>query len=345
MKAVRYYGPRDIRIEEIPLPRIKQDEILVKIDACAVCGSDLKAYSVGNPRIHPPIVMGHEFTGTIVNAGTEVKGFAKEDRIVMATSVSCGECLYCKKGWTNLCVNLAPMGFYYDGGMAEYTVIPARAIINGHVVKVPPGLRSDFAALAEPLSCAVNSIEKCQILEEDTVLIMGAGPMGILNACVARYNGAGKIIMTEINQARIEQAGGFQIDLLVNSNESDIKEIILQETNGYGADVVIVSAPAAAPQEEALSLVRKNGTVCLFASLPSGQSSLTIDSRLIHYNEIKLTGSSDSTADHVRKAIEMLSDPAFPAERIATHVLSLHEILYAFELMRTGEALRVVLKP
>ena len=345
MKAVRYYGPGDIRIDEIPVPQIKQDELLVRIEACAVCGSDLKAFSVGNPRLQPPIVMGHEFAGTVEEAGTDVTGFAEGDRIVMATSVSCGECLYCKKGWTNLCVSLAPMGFYFDGGMAEYTAIPARALENGHVVKVPPDLRSDFAALAEPLSCAVNSIEKCQIQQGDTVLIMGAGPMGILNACVARYSGAGKIIMTEINQARLELAGGFRIDLLVNTNEKDIKEIILQETNGFGADVVIVSAPAAAPQEEALSLVRKKGTVCLFASLPSGQSSLTIDSRLIHYNEIKLTGSSDSTAEHVGKAIEMLSDPAFPAEKIATHILSLHEIFNAFELMKSGEALRVVLKP
>jgi L-iditol 2-dehydrogenase len=345
MKSVRYYGPKEIRIDEIPVPQIKEDELLVKIDACAVCGSDLKSFNVGNPRLNPPIIMGHEFTGAVVEVGTEVTGFAIDDRIVMATSVSCGECLYCLKGWTNLCVNLAPMGFYYNGGMAEYTVIPSRAIKNGHVVKVPNGLKSDYAALAEPLSCAVNSIDKCNILKGDTVLIMGAGPMAILNACVARYSGAGKIIMTEINEARLEQAGGFDIDVLVNIAKEDITEIIRNETNGLGADVVIVAAPAAQPQEQALSLVRKNGTVNLFASLPSGQSNLTIDSRLIHYNEIKLTGSSDSTAEHVRKAVKMLSDPKFPADKIATHVLSFDEIHEAFELMKSGEALRVILKP
>jgi L-iditol 2-dehydrogenase len=345
MKSVRYYGPKDIRIDEIPVPEIKSDELLVKIEACAVCGSDLKSFNVGNPRLKPPIVMGHEFTGTIVEAGSEVSAYAINDKIVMATSVSCGDCLYCKKGWTNLCVNLAPMGFYFNGGMAEYTVIPSRAIKNGHVVKVPNGLKADFASLAEPLSCAVNSIDKCDIQKGDTVLIMGAGPMAILNACVARYEGAGKIIMTEINEARLEQAAGFDIDLLVNSAKEDVQEIVLNETNGMGADVVIVAAPAAQPQEQALSLVRKNGTVNLFASLPAGQSNLTLDSRLIHYNEIKLTGSSDSTAKHVEKAVEMLSDEKFPSAKIATHVLSLDDIHEAFDLMISGEALRVILKP
>ena len=237
------------------------------------------------------------------------------------------------------------MGFYFNGGMAEYTVIPSRAIKNGHVVKVPKDLKPDHAALAEPLSCAVNSVDKCAIQKGDTVLIMGAGPMAILNACVARFSGAGKIIMTEINDARIKQARGFDIDILVNTAKEDISEIVRKETNGLGADVVIVAAPAAQPQEQALSLVRKNGIVNLFASLPSGQSNLTIDSRLIHYNEIKLTGSSDSTAEHVKKAVEMLSDPKFPADKIATHVLSLEQIHEAFDLMKSGEALRVILKP
>ncbi|TKG97282.1 alcohol dehydrogenase [Puteibacter caeruleilacunae] len=345
MKAVRYYGPGDIRIDDIPKPTLQDDELLIKVDACAVCGSDLKAFNVGNPRLKPPIVMGHEFTGAIVGVGGSVADFEEGDRIVMATSISCGECVYCQKGWTNLCVNLAPMGFHFNGGMAEYTVIPGQAIKNGHVVKVPQDISADYAALAEPLSCAVNSIDKCDISSGDTVLIMGAGPMGILNACVARYSGAGKIIMTEINDARLEQASAFDIDLLVNTSKENLEEIIRNETNGVGADIVIVSAPAAAPQEEALSLVRKNGTVCLFASLPAGQSNLNIDSRLIHYNEIKLTGSSDSTAVHVRKAVEMLANPKFPADKIASHILSLEKIDEAFKLMKSGEALRVVLKP
>jgi len=345
MKAVRFHAPLDVRVDEIPVPTINREEILIKVEACAVCGSDLKAFKLGNPRINPPIVMGHEFTGIIAETGKNTIGFNEGERIVMSTSISCGKCLYCRKGWTNLCVDLAPMGFRYNGGMAEYMVIPERAIKNGHLIKVADTLKPEYAVLAEPLSCAVNSIEQCEIEKGDTVLSMGAGPMGILNACAARHAGAGKIIMTEVNEARFRKAGEFVIDVLVNPEKEDLKTCILEETKGYGADAVIVAAPAASPQEEALSLVRKRGSVCLFASLPAGRSNLVIDSRLIHYKEIRLTGSSDSTSQQVKKAIGILDDPSSLSRNIVSHVLPLDKIKTAFEFMESGEALRVVLKP
>jgi L-iditol 2-dehydrogenase len=345
MIAVRFYAPGDVRIEDIPVPECAPGEILVKTDACAVCGSDLKSFRVGNPRMKPPVTMGHEFTGIIEKMPEYVTGFEVGDRIVMATSISCGECLYCRKGYTNLCINLAPMGFAYNGGMAKYVIIPEKAISNGHLVKVPDGIKAEHAALAEPLSCAVNSVHQSNIHDGDFVLIMGAGPMGILNALAARKFGASKIFMTELSETRLEQAGMFNIDRLINPTKENLKEIIAKETDGYGADVVIVAAPAAAPQEDSLSLVRKRGTVCLFASLPKGRSILNIDSRLIHYNEINLTGSSDSTAEHVRQAVEMIASPGFPADKLVTHILGLHEIKDAFDMMARGETLRVVLKP
>lgn len=345
MKAVRFYAPGDVRIEEISVPECAPGEIRVKIDACAVCGSDLKTFRVGNPRMKPPITMGHEFTGIIEKMPQSVSGFKEGDRIVMATSISCGKCLYCRKGLANLCINLAPMGFAYNGGMAEYVVIPGKAISNGHLVKVPEGIKPEHAALAEPLSCAVNSAYQSKIREGDFVLIMGAGPMAILNAIVARGFGASKIFMTELSPPRLEQAHLFDIDRIINPANENLKEIIMEETGGYGADVVIVAAPAAGPQEDSLALVRKRGTVCLFASLPKGKSNLNIDSRLIHYNEINITGSSDSTAKHVKQAVEMLASPGFPADKLVTHILGLHKINDAFEMMINGETLRVVLKP
>ncbi|MCF7849450.1 MAG: alcohol dehydrogenase catalytic domain-containing protein [Kiritimatiellales bacterium] len=344
MNGVVYYAPGDIRVEEVAMPECGADEILVKVDACAVCGTDLKSMLVGNPRIKAPKVMGHEFTGLIESVGADVTGFEEGERVVMATSVSCGECFYCKKGHNNLCAELAPMGFTYEGGMADYTVIPARAIRNGHVIKVPSHVKAEHAALAEPLSCAVNSCENCNIQTGDTVVVIGAGPMGILNACAARELGAGKIIMAEINPARLSQCGPFA-DLLVNPAEQDLEQIVKNETNGVGADVVIVAAPAAPPQEQALSMVRKQGTVCLFASLPVGKSMLNIDSRIIHYGEIKLVGSSDSTPAHVRKAVEMIAGGTLRADLLASHILPFSGIFDAYELMKSGESLRVVLVP
>ena len=346
MKAIVYHAPGDFRVEEIVKPACPDDGLLVKVDACAVCGTDLKSLLSGNPRIKAPLGMGHEFTGLVENIGENAPGdFRRGDRVVMATSVSCGECFYCKKGFRNLCSNLAPMGFTYPGGMAEYTTIPERALRNGHVVKVPLSVKPEHAALAEPISCAVNAVDQCNVKPGDTVLVMGAGPMGLLNALVARAAGASKILLSELNESRLRQAEQFGLDVLINPTKEDIGQRVKAETDGIGADVVIVAAPAAQPQEQALSLVRKQGTVCLFASLPVGKSTLTIDSRLLHYGEIRLIGTSDSTPEHVRRAVEYLATGALPAEKIASHLLPLEKIDDAFELMKSGDALRVVLVP
>lgn len=346
MKAVVYHGPKDIRVEDLPAPACVQEELLVNVDACAVCGTDLKTFNHGNPRIQPPLTMGHEFTGIIAQVGPRAGGgFTLGERIVMATSISCGECFYCRRGWTNLCVDLAPMGFTYPGGMAEQVIIPARAIKNGHVVKTPPEMKAEHAALAEPVSCAVNCLEHCSLEQGGTVLVLGAGPLGLMNACVARAFGAGKIILSEINPSRLAQAKQFAIDVLVNPAAENLAERVMAETGGLGADLAIVAAPAAPPQEQAVHLVRKRGTVVLFASLPKESCTLRLDSRAIHYGELRVLGTSDSTARHVEKAVSLLADGRVPADRLATHTLPLAAIHEAFELMQSGEALRVVVKP
>jgi len=345
MKAIVYHAPGDIRVETVPVPPCGGDELRVKIDACAVCGTDLKAYLHGNPRIKAPMVMGHEFTGLIETAGERVEGFSVGERIVMATSVSCGVCWYCKRGWPNLCADLAPMGFSYPGGMAEYTAIPARAIENGHVVKVPQGVKPEHAALAEPLSCTVNACENCHIEQGEVVVVIGAGPMGIMNACMAREFGAARVIVAEINDTRLALCEPFGFDRVVNPATDDLVEIVMAETDGVGADVAIVAAPAASPQQQAPLLVRKRGTVCLFASLPKGKSTLSVDSRPIHYGELRVLGTSDSTPAHVARAVDLLAGGSIPAGRLATHVLGLDDLFKAYELMQSGESLRVVLKP
>jgi len=345
-RAVVYHAPGDIRKVEIPMPVCGKGEILVKVDACAVCGTDLKASISGNPRIIAPKVMGHEFTGKIVQIDKKAKaGFRKGDRVVMATSISCGKCAYCKKGWNNLCADVRPMGFTYEGGMAGYVVIPERAIVNGHLIKVPGKVKPEHAALAEPLSCAVNSMDNCCVRKGDVVVVVGAGPMGIMNACVALAYGAKKIIMAEVNKDRLKQCESFGFAQLVDPSTEDLVKIVKDHTNGLGADVVVVAAPAAAPQEQALALARKRGSVCLFASLPAGKSGITMDSRLIHYGELRVVGTSDSTPAQVKKAVKLICGGTMPLDKLVTHVLDLYDIEKAFELMKSGVSLRVVLVP
>ncbi|MCH5373148.1 MAG: zinc-binding dehydrogenase, partial [Planctomycetes bacterium] len=219
------------------------------------------------------------------------------------------------------------------------------ALENDHVIRVPADVPAEQAALAEPLSCAVNSVRQCQVQQGDVVVVIGAGPMGLMNACVARAAGAGKIVLAEVSETRLAQAARFDCDELIDSAKDDLVGRVRQLTAGLGADVVIVAAPAAGPQEMALDLVRRRGTVCLFASLPVGQSMLQLDSRKIHYGELRVIGSSDSTGEHVREAVQLMASGAVPAARLATHKLPLTGILQAYDLMLSGEALRVILQP
>lgn len=345
IKSVVYHGPEDIRVEQRPMPTCGTGELLVKVDACAVCGSDLKAYRHGNPRLQPPRIMGHEFTGLIETAGPGVTEWSTGDRVVMATSVSCGQCLYCQRGWPNLCNNLAAMGFAYDGGMAEYVTIPALAVERGHVIKVPGDVPAHHAALAEPLSCAVHCCSLCRITAGDVVMVLGAGPMGILNACVARQMGARRVIITDPNEHRRTQAQTFGFDAVLDPTDIDLVAWIRSQTAGHGADAVIVAAPATHPQAQAPLLVRKRGTACWFASLPVGKCDVTVDSRVIHYGEVFIVGSSDSSPADVEQAVTMLADGSVSGDKLVSHELPLDDVHNAFALMESGQALRVVLRP
>jgi L-iditol 2-dehydrogenase len=268
----------------------------------------------------------------------------------MATSVSCGECFYCRQGWSNLCASLKPMGFFFPGGMAEYVVIPELAVRNGHVVKVPDpphggGLAAEHAALAEPVSCAVNCAELCGIGKGDTVVVVGAGPLGLLNLFVAREFGARRLILAQRAGKRLELARSFSCDRLVDTTTEDPRQVVLAETGGLGADCVIVAAPSAEAQAQAVGLVRKRGAVCLFASLPVGSHLLALDSRAVHYGELRVVGASDSTARQVQKALGILARPDFPREKLVSHQLPLEEFATAFRMMQDRDSLRVVLRP
>ena len=305
MKAARFYGPQDIRVENIDVPKPESGGLLVKVQACAICGTDLKMYVSGNPRIKPPQTIGHEFVGQIVDLGKNVQGFAVGERITMATSISCGDCSVCRSGYTNRCESLQCVSYDYPGAFAEYVAIPPAGVKGGNAVKVPDGL-GDMAALAEPLSCAINAQLLAGVKPNDTVVIIGCGPLGAIHAQLARANGAAKIIVTQRSQKRLQLAERLDIDELLDASKVDIAQEVMRLTAGVGADVIIVTAPDAGAQEQAFSMARKGGMINLFASLPKGASELKIDSRLIHYRELFVSGASDSSPRHVELAVELL---------------------------------------
>ena len=343
MKAVRYYGKEDLRVEDIAQPTAEKGGLLVKVEACAICGTDMKAYFSGNPRIKPPQTIGHEFVGQIVELGADTKGFAVGERITMATSISCGKCSVCRSGHTNRCEELKPVSYDYPGAFAEYIAVPAAGVDGGNAVKVPASL-GEMAALAEPVSCAINAQILAGVKLGDTVVVVGCGPLGAIHTQIAKANGATKVIVTERSAKRLKLAEKLGVHEIIDASGKDPVDEVMRLTGGVGADVVMVTAPAAAAQVQALSMARKGGMINLFASLPKGASELTIDSRLIHYRELSISGASDSSPHHVQLAVNLL-DKGLICPEIITHRLPIEKFMDGLMLMKNEDGLKVLIKP
>lgn len=341
--SVNYYAPKDVRIEPMTeIPEIGDGEVLVKIEACAICGTDVKSFVSGNPRIKPPQVMGHELCGTIVEMGNGVTNYQIGQRVTMATTIGCGECSYCKKGRTNLCRSAEAMGFHYPGAMAPYAKIPAKAVRQNHLIDVGD-LDATIASLSEPMSCAMNDIGRVPEEELENVLILGLGPLGMLHAVCIREKGVKNIVCVEFPGKRSEMARemGFKTVLTPDEIDDRFKEL----TNGEGFDLVIITAPNNGVQSKAPMYARKGGYVSYFASLPVGDEMLNMNSRTIHYNELILYGTSDSTVKHVKAAVDLLRKNPEGFKPLITHVMPFSDFHKAMDEIKAGNAVKIVLVP
>jgi len=343
MKAIRYYGQNDIRCEEIPMPVPEPGGLLVKVEACAICGTDLKMFLKGDPRVPAGQTIGHEFVGAIVQLGEGVAAFHAGQRLTMATSISCGHCPYCRRGFTNRCDALTPISRTYPGAFASYIAIPRRAADGGNVICVPNEI-GDLAALAEPLSCVINAQSLAGIQFGDTVVVIGFGPLGALHVQAARARGATRILVVQRSAERRARARGFSVDAVIDPQEVDPVAEVLRLTGGMGADVAIACAPNPQVQQQAFAMVRKGGMVNLFAGLPRGESTIPLDTRLVHYRELSVSGGSDSTPHHVELAVRMLT-AGWISDATITHRLPLERFAEGLSLMRESRGLKIILKP
>lgn len=343
MKAIRFYKHGDIRIEDISQPQVEPRGLLVKVEACAICGTDLKAYFKGNSRIKPPQTLGHEFVGEIVEVGGDIGGYNVGDRVTMATSISCGHCAICRSGYTNRCESLNPISYDYPGAFAEYIAIPPAGVTGGNVVKVPASL-GEIAALAEPTSCVINAQKLAGVKTGDTVVVVGCGPLGAIHTQVAKVNGSTNVIVTQRSARRLKLAESLDVDAIIDVSKTDPVDEIMKLTGGVGADVVIVTAPVASAQVQALSMAKKGGMINLFASLPKEASELQIDSRLVHYRELFISGASDSTSYHVELAVELLNKGLI-SESIITHRLPIEQFIDGIMLMKEAKSWKVLIRP
>ena len=308
MKAAVYEGVEKIVVKDVPVPKINENEILVKIGCCAICGTDIRIYHHGSDSVIPPTITGHELAGTVVKVGEKTTGFKEADRVTIATSTPCLECPVCKKGYYNLCDNLKGIGYDYKGGFAEYMKIPEASLKANNLLAIPESLSFEEACLSEPFACVVNGQELSQVKEGDTVVVIGAGPIGCMHACLARLSGAKRVILVDMVQERLDLVkADIEADYFINAGKEDLKKVMMDITENQGAEVVIVAAPSGKAQEDALAIVAKRGRLNLFGGLPKTKPTATFMSNTIHYSEIFVHGSYGSVARQQEKALELFS--------------------------------------
>jgi L-iditol 2-dehydrogenase len=345
MKAAVYYGAGDIRVEERPEPTPAADNLILEVSCCAICGTDLKLATVGNPRCHPPRIIGHELVGRVVHVGREVSGFALDDRVTLATTLACGACPYCALGLGNLCPDSKPISYDFDGAFARYLAVPPLALAGGNAIHVPASVPDEAAALSEPLSCVINAQELAGVKADDRVLILGGGPLGALNAEVAKALGASEVLIVQRSEPRLLLLRRLQRVTVIDGGREDVLAAVRARTGGLGADVVIVCAPARDAQEEALRYARKGGAISLFASMPKGAADITLDSRAVHYGELRVVGASDSRPEHVVTAVRLLAEGKIEVDPVITHRVPLASLLDGIELMKQKQSLKVMVYP
>jgi L-iditol 2-dehydrogenase len=348
MRAAVFLGPREMELREIPRPVAGPGEVLVKIAACAVCGTDLRIFNGGKTRgVYPPRVLGHEIAGVVVDVGPGAErhtGVEPGDRVATPPGIPCLACRFCNSGHENLCQRRAALGYRYDGGFAEYMLVPAAGVERGLLYRIPDRLSDPEAALAEPLACVVNGQRKNGIALDDVVLIVGAGPIGLMHLQLARLQGARKVLVSEPSASRRALAGELGATRTIDPTTEDLQTAVKEETNGDGADVTVAAIGVAGLTNTLLDVTRVGGRVNLFAGY-SGTGETTLEANLIHYGELIVTGTNACTREDFRIALDLLAGGQFQARPLVTHRFPLEQIETAFETTRSGEGLRVVVEP
>jgi L-iditol 2-dehydrogenase len=343
MKAAVFEGIENLQVRETPKPDCDPDGLVVKVEACGLCGSDIRNFHGGLRHGVEKQIMGHEIAGVVEETGPRITRFSAGDRVAIAPDVSCGACYYCKRGWVNLCVDHRMVGTHWPGGFAQYLHLPKAVLERGMVHRMPSDLSFDHAALSEPLSSVLASQQNAGIGLGDTVLVIGDGPVGCMHLQAARARGASSVILAGL--MRLGFAGAFEPDHLIDAATQNPVEEVLKITGGLGADVAIIANPVAKTQEQGVESVRKRGTVILFGGLPKSSPMTTLNSNLIHYNEIVVVGAFSYPAVMHEKALQVLSERKVTAEKYITRLVGLEGIVDAIAAAEKGEELKVVVKP
>jgi len=346
-KSAFWYAPGELVVKDNPIPKVIAGSVLIKISACAVCGSDLRIFNDGNPRIKPPRIIGHEISGEVVAVGKGVSKYKIGDLISTGADIPCGKCEHCLNGRSNCCdINYA-LGYQFDGGFSQYMLLEPLIVKHGPIQIVKNGIEPDLAALSEPLACCINGYERGLIKPGSTIVIFGGGPIGLMLCLLAPIYKANKLILIEPSEERLEFAKNNirSINHFINPIENNPVKEIMNITKGIGADLVFTANSVVKTHEQAVEVVGKRGVVNLFGGLPKTAKKIEILSNNIHYKEAYLTGSHGSTPQHHKKALKLIEENKIRLDFLITHKFPLMDIHKAFEIAKSGKGLKVIVKP
>jgi len=337
MKAAVYHSLDEVRIEEIPKPRIGSDEVLVEMKACGICGSDLMDWYLEK---RAPLVLGHEPAGIIAEAGSKVEGFSEGDRVFAHHHVACLTCHYCRHGAYTMCQKFHETRLD-SGGFAEYFRVPADNL-RIDTLKIPDDVSFEEATLIEPLACGIRAINKCGIQQGDTVAVIGAGPAGVINIALARLSGASRILVSDVIDYRLKAAEKFGADVTINAQNESFADAVKSATESRGADVVVVTAPSVKAYDSAFEVCRKGGTILVFAPTAPEQT-ISISPHKLFFQEIRLVPSYSTSHLETRIALEFIRTGRIDAKGLITHRFPLSRVQEAFQTAaRNKECLKVV---
>jgi L-iditol 2-dehydrogenase len=344
MKAAVYMGPGRIDLKEVETPRAGPGEVLLRMRAAAVCGTDVRIYLRGQANVVPPHVTGHEICGEIAALGPGVDGYETGQRVTSVTSVGCGACPTCARGWTNMCPEARHIGYHFPGAFAEYMVVPAPAVAQGALLIAPGHLSDDAVALVEPLSCVINGQEPLHVGAGDTVVVIGMGPIGTMHLLLARASGAARLIAVDVEPRRLDMAKGFGPDAVVDSSRADVVEEVKRLTGGRGADVVVVACGVKQAALQAVAMAAMKGRISFFAGFPKDDPTIALDANVVHYRELAIHGAFASHRMQFERAMELAAEGRVDLDRLATHHFGLDGIVDAIETTRRGDGLKSIIR-
>lgn len=346
MLAAVVTGLDQMTVQEVEKPKFDANGVLLKVKACAVCGSDIRIFHSGNSRVSYPAIIGHEIAGEVVEVGANVTKFKPGDRLAVGADVPCGECVFCEAGIGNNCqINFA-MGYQFQGGFAEYLPLNQTVVNYGPVHKIPDNMSWEEAALAEPLGCTLNALELTPVKLGDVCVVLGAGPIGCMLIEVMKKMGASKTILVQRSRTRLELAmKTVNADVFICSSEEEPLQRVLKETGGLGADVIFTANPNPVAQQEAILMAKNRARINFFGGLPKDNAKVEIDTNIIHYKELIVTGAHGAMPIHHLQAIDLIASGTISVKPFISESFALTDINKAFAAAEGHRGMRMIVKP